>query len=237
MTTSVLSLVQSFCRKRGLPAPNSLLGSRDSQVIQITELLRYVVEELVRDYRWEAAVYEATFTTVNGSSQGNIETLAPNGFISVVNQTIYNRTRRLPLYGPMTEQQWQRLLALPNPGPYYKYRIQGNLLKFLPNATAGETCAFEYTSSFVYVDVDGLNPHGDITADGDQLLLDPHVLKLGLEARWLEAVGMDWITKYQEFRTAASTAKSKDASKPVVNLNGETKNLQPGVFVPTGSWF
>ena len=68
-------------------------------------------------------------------------------------------------------------------------------------------------------------------------MLDPHILKLGLEARWLEAVGMDWMSKYQEFRAAANTAKSKDASKPVVNLNGETKNLQPGVFVPTGSWF
>lgn len=235
---TVLQIVQDVCARRGLPVPTSVVNSRDSQIVQMAGLLQTVLNELVRDYQWEALTYEATFTTVLGEDQGAMTTLAPNGFVKVITSTFFNRTRRIPFYGPLDERQWQQLKTLPNPGPYYRFRIRGGRMLFTPPGVAGENCAFEYSSDWVLASNSTLvTKYARLAADTDVVLLDGTMVGLGLETYWLKAKGQDWSTEWKLWQNALDEAKGRDASKAVLSLDGPSNTIQPGVFVPAGSWF
>jgi hypothetical protein len=54
-----------------------------------------------------------------------------------------------PLFGPLTETEWQEVKALPAAGAFYKFRISKIiccLIQFLPRHSA--LIAFEYMSSW-----------------------------------------------------------------------------------------
>lgn len=140
---SLLTVVQSVCRRVGLPTPTTVASSTDDQILQLLELANEDGQDLVTRYEWQALNQEATFTTVVAESQGDIRNIAP-GMKSIVNDTIWNRSLRRPIFGPLTPQRWQQLKAMNFVGPWNQFRIIGNDLRFVPPPGAGEGCYFEY---------------------------------------------------------------------------------------------
>lgn len=234
---TLLEIVQEFCRRTGVRVPASIAGSQDTGVLQLMALANEVCELLTDETLWNELKREATFTTVAGEDQGSLDTLAPFGFLGIVAGTIYDRTQKVPLYGPLSPHAWQQQKAFVPTGPLYRYRIRGNKLLFSPVAVAGHQCAFEYYSNnCIYNPIDDAYK-ANFTKDSDTFLLDYKLLLLGLRWKWKEAKGLPYAESYDHFVRAVHNAGGRDGSKPVLNLNGSVEDIaSPIVLIPPGSW-
>jgi hypothetical protein len=211
------------------------MASTDSQIIQLRALLQEVLEDLVV-MDWTVLMKESTFSTVAGEVQGSLASLAPFGFRSIVRDTIYNRTLRLPVYGPLAASKWQARKALPTTGPFYMYRIREGNVYFSPTPGAGNLCAFEYFSTFAVVPDGGL-PTDTLTADTDTFLLDSKLLLAGLRWKWKCEKGLDYAEDFARFQGLVQSILGQDGTKPTLSLDMDgTGGIMPGIFVSPGSW-
>ena len=233
---TILSVVQTFCQRTGLPVPATIASTLNSQVIQILALANEVVEDLVDRWTWTDLMQEAVFTTIPGDEQGALTALAPNGFLRISQETIYNRTLRLPLFGPLTQAQWQNYKALPTTGPYYTYRIRQGKLYFNPDAIAGHICAFEYATSLAVLDENGLVFKPAFSKDGDTFLLSEVILQAGLRWKWKSEKGLDYSEEIRRYEELANNASGRDGTKPRLNMGESLESFRPGIWVPAGNW-
>lgn len=235
---TLLQIVQEFCQRQGLTVPQIVMSSQDDQLTQIVGLANEICEDLVRRHSWTSLQYEAVFTSVAGADQGAITDLAPNAYLKILNETIFDRTRRLPVFGPRSPQQWQVLKALPMPGPFYQYRIQQGRLKITPDMPAGHIMAFEYASEGIVQDNSTATPtvKAFFTRDNDTFLLDKSLLLLGLRWRWKEEKGLPYMESFRLYEAAVAEAAGADGTKQPMSMNEGSGMIQPGVFVPAGNW-
>jgi hypothetical protein len=69
---NILTLIQKTYKELGLtPAPNTVIGSTDPQVIQLVALAEACGSEWVSDFQWQRLVKEYTFTLNSESQTGN----------------------------------------------------------------------------------------------------------------------------------------------------------------------
>lgn len=233
---TLLELVKTFCERQTLIPPAFVIGSQDTQVLQIKSLLDEVCEDLVTRWDWSALTLEATFETNGDENQGTMSAIAPHGFLRIINETIFNRTLRLPIYGPMTPQKWQSLKALPTTGPFYKYRIVGGRLLLNPKPAVGHLCAFEYASSNIVLDNNTNQTKAYCTRDDDTFNLPDILLLAGLRAKWREAKGLPYAEQFQRYEIMANDMKAREGSKPVVDMGGTGNTAFPGIFISPGNW-
>lgn len=233
---SLLTVVQQFCLRTGIPNPTAVLGSANQQVLQVAALANEIVEDLCDRWTWQDLTRETVFTTVAGEDQGNILTLSPDGFLRILQETIYNRSLRLPIFGPLAASQWQALKALPQVGPFNKYRIVRDRLLFMPPGVAGQTCAYEYATSFSILAIDGLTYKSAFTVDTDTFILDERLLTAGLRWKWKYEKGLDYAEDFRRYEALANNASGRDATKQRLNMAGTNDDFQPGIWVPSGNW-
>lgn len=234
MALSVLQIVQTACRRIGILAPNAAVTSSDQQIIQLVALCEEEGQEQADRYAWEALQVEATFTTVAAQVQTTIAAIT-SGFNYIVNDTIWNRTLRRPVYGPSTEQDWQQKKALQLNGPFNSFRIIAGAINFYPNPSGGQTCAFEYISrNWISTSVGGTSSIW--TNDADTPKLDDALMVQGLIWRWKQAKGLDYAEDFAKYEKRFADASTRNGSKPTLNMNGGTYDIQPAILVPRGSW-
>lgn len=233
---NLLQIVSEFCQRTGLPIPTLVVGAQDDQLTQLVGLANEICEDLVRRHAWTDLMQESVFTSVLGGDQGAISTLAPRGFLKVLNETIYDRTRRLPVFGPRSPEAWQAIKALPMSGPFYQYRFRGGHLLITPDMPAGHTMAFEYVSEACVYNATDVEYKAFFTKDADEFLLDKTLLIKGLRWRWKEEKGLPYAEAFREYETAVAEASGADGTKPVMSMSQTSPAIQPGVFVPAGNW-
>ena len=234
---SLLTIVQNLCRRQNITIPTTVIGSTDTQILQIQGLLEEEGNDLASRGGWQGITFEAALTTTATESQGAMTTLCPNGFRYISNQTIWSRTRRLPVSGPLDAQEWQMLKALFVNGPYYRHRIRGGELLVNPTPPAGESWYWEYVSQNWITDVTGVNYRQFFTADTDTVLLPGTLVLQGLRWRWLREKGMDYAELYNTYEAQVKDALGRDGGKSVLTMDGEaTRGPRPGIWVPSGSW-
>lgn len=233
----LLTLVQAFTDRTGLPKPTYVAGNPDHTTRQLLALLGEVLEDLVTRFEWQALTQEATFTTVNGADQGAISTLAPNGFKYILNDTVFNRTQQRKLFGPAKAAEWQAAKAAGMSGTMYTYRLMRGKLFFVPDGVAGDTCAFEYASTYAVLAVDGITYKAYPTHDKDEFLLDHTLVMAGLRWKWKYEKGLDYAEDFRRYEELANNGKSRDATMPALSMNaGDDRSASPAILVPNGSW-
>jgi hypothetical protein len=233
---NVLDLVRAVCGETGIPQPTSLVGSADLLVIQLVELLNKEGNQLASrsSSGWHSLVQETTFTTVAAQDQGQLVGLRDpadpaSGYIlrttdnyrQILNETLWNRSRKIPLFGPRSPRVWQGFKALTFAGPFGEYRIRGNHLLILPTPLAGETIAFEYSSRNWLQSFDGTTLRDRIGADRDIPLLDTEIMQIGLQWRWKRAKGLDYAEEFATYEGRVIDALSRDATKARLSLGGD----------------
>lgn len=234
MPLTCLQIIQTACRRIGILAPNAAVSSTDQQIIQLLSLCEEEGQELGERYPWQALQKEATFTTLAARLQTTLAAVT-TGFGYIVNDTIWNRTLRRPVYGPNAPKEWQQKLAMSFSGPFNSFRIIEDAINFYPNPTAGQTCAFEYiTDSWVNKSVGGVSSVW--TNDADTPKLNDKLIILGLIWRWKAAKGLDYTEDRDKYDIRVTNAGARDAGKPTLNLDGVGHDIQPVVVVPSGSW-
>ncbi len=234
---SVLSIIQNANVRLGLPAPGIVINSFDQQVLQFLALLTEECISLAQrpGVGWQVLNKEASFTTVATEIQGNMQIIAPN-YKFVINDTIYNRSLRRPVFGPLSPYIWQQRKALYITGPWNQYRIVNNQLKFIPVPTAGQSCYFEYVTKAICTDSTGTIEKINFTADSDLPFLDEELLTLGLIWRWCQSKGFDFSTHFQKYEQQVINAIGRDKTSPTLNMQGSANNLDPLVIISAGNW-
>ena len=233
MALSVLQIVQTACKRIGILAPTVALGSSDPQIIQLVALCEEEGQGLADRHQWEALQVEALFTTVASQAQTSLATIAPS-FNYIVNDTIWNRTLRRPVYGPTSQQDWQQKKAIQLNGPFNSFRIIADVINFYPTPAAGQVCAFEYISRN-WINT-GTTSSSVFLTDADTPKINDQLIVLGLIWRWKAAKGMDYAEDFAKYETRVMDAMGRDAGKATLNMNGATYDIQPVVLVPRGSW-
>jgi hypothetical protein len=232
MTQTCLQIIQSVCRRIGITSPGSVVTNSDIQIQQLLELSNEEGQEQADRYQWQTLQREATFTTVATQIQASLDTIAP-GWNYIVNDTIWNRSLRRPVYGPRSQQDWQQQKAMQINGPFNSYRIISNSLNFYPVPTAGQTCAFEYMSLNW---VNSTSASSSWLVDTDTPYIDDQLLILGTLWRWKQAKGLNYAEDFAKYERRMSDLMGRDSGKPALSLTGVHDSIKPGVFVPAGNW-
>jgi hypothetical protein len=219
---NVLEVIQRATNAIGIPEPGAALASTDLSIIQLVELLNQECRSLSTRYDWQALQFEQTFTTLAAESQGTLASLITNGreLRYIRNDTIWNRTRREPIYGPRADRTWQGYKAVSITSPYSEYRIRGNTLLFLPAPTAGDTCAFEFQSKSSMSDAAGTTFYTNANADTDLLLLDDELILAGVEWRWRKVKGLEYAEDFMTYERMVTDAMGRDGTKVTLSLDG-----------------
>lgn len=234
---SLLSIIQDHCKLHSLNVPSAIIGSLDTSVIQFQAIVQEVLSELVTESDFNVTTQEAVFVTIASEDQGAIQTLAPNGYQFMIFETFYDRTQRRPLFGPMSETEWQELKALPTAGICYKYRIrQDHILLDPAPAAPFSTMAFEYMSSW-YVKSSAGVLKAAVTSDDDVFIFPENIIRKGLLFRWKQIKGLPYQADETQYYNLLNNYIAKDKVKRRINVaDGEPVDLKPGIFVPTNSW-
>lgn len=225
------TIVQDACSEIGISDPSFVIGNDDKQVKQLLALANREGRNLSSRYRWQVLIHEATFNTVASASQGEIATIASEGFRYILNDTIWNRDTRRPVFGPLAPRDWQMLQASPITGPFDQYRIRQNELLFDPVPAAGEACAFEYVSKHWCESAAGTGQE-EWADDTDVGRLDESLMTMGLIWRWNAAKGFAYGEAFNQYEMDVADAMARDGSKPTLDLGGGITDFQPGIFVP-----
>jgi len=233
MALTCLQIIQTACKRIGILSPNAAVTATDQQIIQLVALAEEEGQELATRYPWEALQVEATFTTVAAQVQTTLAAIT-TGFDYIVNDTIWNRTLRRPVYGPKSQQDWQQSKALQINGPFNSFRIIADAINFYPNPVAGQTCAFEYQSRAWVNTASGTSDTW--TSDTDTPKLDGQLLVLGIIWRWRASKGLDYAEDFTKYERRVADAMARDGSKPKLDMSGALPDIQPVVLVPRGSF-
>jgi hypothetical protein len=234
MADTVLKIVQTVAKRAGIPVPSILTSSSDTQVIQLQALLDEVGQDLITRFRWQELTRRAPFTSIAAESQGTISTLLGVEPEALVSMTVWDTTLQQPLYGPLSDSEYQLQKALVPAGPAYQYRIQNNELLILPTIPAGHTLSVIYrVKSWL---INGSTLKQAITADDDVPLLDDVMITQGLMARWKEEKGLPYAENARRFESMAISKAIKSGTKPTLYLDGPREEVVPGIIVPAGNW-
>jgi hypothetical protein len=237
---SLLTIVQNACTRIGIPSPTAVVSSTDTQILQLLALANEEGESLATgasvgiSYDWQALQLEASFVTTATESQGAIETIAP-GFEYIINGTIWDRTKRLPVYGSLDPQTWQNFKSWGVTSPFPKYRVRGSLLLLMPIPAAGDSYYFEYQTKNWCTSSDGATLKTAFTADADIALLDEQIMTAGLIWRWKEAKGFEYAEDFRKYQNRVITAIARDTERPTLDI-GRRTDAHTGIVVPIGSW-
>lgn len=230
-----LSIVNAVINRLGLTPTTSAVGSTDTQVANILALVNEEGQELAARHDWTALQTEATFTTVAAEDQGTMTTIAP-GLNYIINDTIWNRSLRRPVFGPKTPQTWQQNKAFAINGPWSNFRIKGNHLYMYPTPVAGNSCYFEYISRNWCTDSTGATGREEFSVDTDVPVLDWQIIVLGAIWRWKKLKGFEYAEDFAVYERRVTDAMGRDGSKDWISLSNTKYDIFPGVVVPSGSW-
>lgn len=231
---SLLTLIQSVTGRIGITSPLIVATSSDPQIIQLKNIANEEGKNMAAGYPWQCLQVSTTFTTVNTESQGLINTLAP-GYKKIINETIWNRDLRRPVFGALSPQQWEQLKAQTMQGPWNQYRIQQGSLNFIPAPMAGQTCAFEYLSKNWIVAIDA-STKSAFSSDNDEPLLDEDIMTQGVIWRWKKYKGFEYAEDFNEYQRLKMDAEAGDGGKARLNLNGNRFDIVPAIVITSGSW-
>lgn len=234
---SLLTIVQRFCERTNLAIPNTVYGSTDPQVVQMKALLEEIGIDLNSRATWQATTFQKTHTTLAAEDQGAMTTIAGAGWDYVKNMTLWDRSSRLPILGPLSGVDWQALKAVTVTGPRFQLRILNGHLLVNPAPAADQTWAFEYGSRYWILDDDGTTYKEYFDDDDDTPVLPESLLLQGLRWAWKREKGLDYAEDFRMYETQVKDASARDGGKRVLHLdNAGFGGPRPGIWVPDGNW-
>lgn len=216
---TLLTIVQNVCRLTGLRVPTTVVDSTDTQVQQLYALANEEGGTLARDFEWQALNLEQTFVTVAGAEQTGA---VPDDLDHFLPNTFFNRTTRLTMIGPITPQLWQAIQAQPQLNRVYLcFRERDGKFLVTPDATAGQTVAYEYVSKN-WAKAADLTPLPYFQADTDTSYIDERLIELGLRWRFLSAKNLDYAEAYRTYQTELQKLEARDGGSTQLNITGST---------------
>lgn len=222
----------------GIDRPSAVASGTDPDARLLLQLANEEGRHLSGRYPWEALIREASFTTLAQENQGTVAAIvgAAESFSYILNDTIWNRTRQLPVYGPRSPKAWQGDKALSLSGPSDQYRIRGGSILMLPTPTAGHSCYFEYVTRNWCTDSTGATSYSAWNADTDIPLLPDYLFVQGVEWRWKQTKGLEYAQDFTDYERLVADEMARNGGKQAAILGGGMDEFSPALVIPRGSW-
>lgn len=207
---SLLTIVQSACDRLSLERPSAVVTSTDVNVRTLFGLAQQEGKALASRGTWTVLQAEQTITTTATELQAGA---FPADFDYLVPDTMFNRTTRRKVEGPLTQTEWQHtkssLVVRVNPC----FRIIGTGFYITPAPAAGNTIAFEYISRNWCQSASGTGQSAWI-ADTDTAKIDEELHTLGLVWRFKKSKGLDYGEDFASYESGVAQAIQRDGPKP-----------------------
>ena len=238
-----LQIVRTVAPRLGIATPNTATGSTDLQIQQLLAFGNQEGQELAARFDWQALTHQVTFAAVPGEEQGSITTLiannyGDNSFRKILNNTIWNLTKRTRITGPLSAPDWNLATASNTAvGPWSEYRIRRGRLYLYPAPDAGDSLRFEFVSDSWASSADNDFQKTAFTADGDLSVLDARLIELGTMWRWKSAKGLEYSQDFQNYENAVLDAMAGDKTGGTVRMDfNANENGYPFAVVPRSDW-
>lgn len=136
----------------------------------------------------------------------------PSDYVSTVNRTHWDKSKRWEMLGPESAQQWEWLLSgYISTGPRIRWRLLGKYFQIWPGMNAGELLGFEYRSNGWAESAVGVTKTS-FTADSDTCVYPDRVMVLGTKLKYFEAKGFDTTALYRDYLAELETAIGQDTA-------------------------
>lgn len=238
---SLLTMIQTAARLIGVTAPSSVVGNTDPQVAELLSCAQEEGFDLMRRGTWQLLDTNVTFSAVAVSAGPGLNyavqtNAVPADYDRFIQETFWNRTRKRPLYGPVTSQEWQNLIAWTSSPVVDTFRFVGGQIWITPVPTAGDVMAFEYISVNWCQSSLGVG-QSQWTADTDVGVLSENIMAYGVVWRFKQKKGLPFQADYDKWDARAKQALVSDLPQRTINFgDGGWTGRRPGIAVPDGSW-
>ncbi|HXF89593.1 MAG TPA: hypothetical protein VNK48_14655 [Xanthobacteraceae bacterium] len=222
---SILAICSDAADALSLVRPDALIDVTDDNTAQkLYRAMIATLRQIAARHDWQVLVKEKTFTTSATAEQTGA---IASDFLRIIQGTVYNRTRRREVAGPVSAAEWQHIQAslatLVNPA----FRIRGNALLLTPTPPAGETIAYEYIKNAIGTSADGSVDRATFTADTDLVLFDDELVILGTVWRYRKAEGQDYSEEYREFEMRLYDLIKMDGGRRRIEMAGPPDEFKP----------
>lgn len=228
MSLTVLEICQDAARELSLVVPSSVAETVDD--ITAEKLLR----QLIRTCRfvsgrhdWQVLRREKTFTTTAAAAQtGAVAT----DLLRFIPMTMWNRTRRRRVDGPLSPAEWQAYEANINASVFDQMMMRGNAMLITPTPSTGHTIAYEYITRYIGTDADAATERYTFTADTDLPYFDDELLITGIVWRYRKSEGLDYSEEYRDFELRMAEMIKADGNRRILDMNDDKLEILPHVL-------
>ena len=192
--------------------------------------LRYLTqtcgEELTLAHAWEEQVRSHNIVT-NALDTGNYD--LPSDFLQMLDQTGWERAENVPLFGPLSAQDWTYLIGrdLVSHTIYASFRIKEGKFSIFPQPPpSGLDINFEYQSKNWVSD--GGNPAtltDTVTSGSEIILFDRTLVSRYLKLKWLEAKGFDTTKPQDDFNFVFNSVTGKDKGAEIISAGRNSRSF------------
>jgi hypothetical protein len=196
MTSTIRSTANDILNRVGvevgLDPVNDPYSTTDKSYVQMRYLLNVAGEELCQAYEWGDLVEEHSIQT-QATDSGDYD--LPADFLYMINQTGWERAESVPLYGPLSAQDWQYLLGrdLVSHTIYASFRLKEGKFSIFPQPPPdGLDIHFEYIRRNWVLEAGTTDSFTDsVETGGDVPIFNRTLISRYLKVKWLEAKRFD----------------------------------------------
>lgn len=215
---TLLSIINDVQDRTGLPRSNAVIGSSDQNTRQLLSIANWHGRSMVRDFPWRRLISQEEFTTTATENQTNF---FPQFYSSLIDNSMWNRTRLVPMIGPLTSQEWQtiKVTTISSLYPVWRHAESTGFrdIQIMPTPAAGETIAYDCMNSD-WITLAGGGTATRFANDSDEPRLDEELLILGIMWRWLERKQLDWQPAKAEYDVVLRKMTANDSARRTISM-------------------
>lgn len=194
--------------------------------VQMRYLLQTAGEELTLAHPWEWQTANHSILT-QALDTGTYP--LPDDFLHMLDQTGWERSSNVPLFGPLSAQDWTYLLGrdLVSHTIYASFRIkEGEFAIFPSPPPAGLDINFEYQSkNWVSDGLQTPTYSEKVSSGGDVVLFDRTLITRMVKLKWLESKGFDTTKPQEDFDIVFNFITGKDKGGELLSAGGGARSF------------
>jgi len=189
---------------------------------------------------WTALRREKVFFTIADADQGVLNGSiidVAEGYRWIIKDTFFNRSQSMPVYGPMSPQNYEARKAIRTSGPYLSFMVQQGHLILDPTPAAMQQLAFMYQSKNFAESADASVRRNSFMVDTDVFMLDEETLTLGVLWRYKQKNGFEYAEDQRKYEMRLLDAASRDEVQTTSSMWGDSSSGDPAdAGLPEGNW-
>ena len=205
-------------------------GSSDPSFVKMRYLLNTAGEELCLAWPWEFLEAATNINNVDNPPTGEPDFALPDDFLYMINQTQWDKDKRVPIGGPLSPQEWTYLKGrnLAQNTIYVSYRITNGKIAFFPTPEGTYDYDYEYIKKNWVIHEDENNPgtfveKDEVLTGADVVIFDKTLISRYLKLKFLESSGFDTTKAQDDLNQTFSFLTGFDKAAPILQAGGGSK--------------